>query len=107
MGAVRNSRKLSIVVALCVIFALLAVFKFFYNKTSFEEQEKKFAYQQAKILNGYITEYRHYYQGLFLSSVLELDEKTLKALPAYALVPVNDKFSTSNPFFGKRKNGIR
>jgi len=64
----------------------------------YDKHEERFAYQQAKILNTYILEFRHYYQGLFVEKVIELDENTLKALPAFALLPINEKFSEDNLF---------
>lgn len=64
----------------------------------YKEHEERFAYQQAKILSTYIFEFRHYYQGLFLDDVIKLDKDTLVALPAFALVHINDMFSDKNPF---------
>jgi len=81
-----------------VLFVLVTIIKTAVGAKLYSEHEERFAYQQAKILNTYIVEFRHYYQGLFINKSIMLDKETLRALPAFALVPINEKFSNNNLF---------
>ncbi|MDD5156942.1 MAG: EAL domain-containing protein [Sulfurimonas sp.] len=77
---------------------LFAVSKIFISEKTYDNHEERFAYQQAKILNTYMSEYRHYYQAIFVDGRLELNDKTLPVLPAYSSTIIGKNFSNNNDF---------
>ncbi|MDK9692928.1 MAG: EAL domain-containing protein [Sulfurimonas sp.] len=71
--------------------------KIFYIYSEKKEHEAEFAKKEAEVLNSYAVENRNYYQNLFLDKTLDLNEKTLPALPAFSSHPISEKFSQNNP----------
>ena len=79
-----------------IIFLFLIAFKILYTYNDIKDKEFEFAKKEAEVLTSYVISSRSYYQKLFLSGTLVLDEKTLKALPAYSSKIISDKFSKNN-----------
>ncbi len=88
----RNFLKL---IPLLFLFIGAIKITYIYNETKAREAE--FAKKEAEVLNSYAVENRNYYQQLFLDKTLELNEKTLPALPAFSSHPISGKFSQNNP----------
>lgn len=93
-----KKRKKDFVIAFIVIYTLIWIFKFILGNSIYDKHKEQFAYQQAKILSSYIIEYRHHYQSLFIEKIIQLDEDTINALPAVAIVKINELFSDKNLF---------
>ncbi len=88
----RNFLKL---IPLLFLFIGAIKITYIYNET--EAREAEFAKKEAEVLNSYAVENRNYYQQLFLDKTLDLNEKTLPALPAFSSHPISGKFSQNNP----------
>jgi len=89
-----NSRILRIIPFVFLVFGII---KFIYTYSELKERETDFARKQAEVLNSYAIENRTYYQTLFLSGTLELNEKTLPGLPAFSSHIISNNFSKNNP----------
>lgn len=83
--------------AIPVIFLLIGTIKITYTYFEIKERESDFAKKEAEVLNSYAIENRLYYQKLFSNGILNIDEKTLPALPAFSSHIISDNFSNSNP----------
>lgn len=88
----RNFLKL---IPLLFLFIGAIKITYIYNETKTREAE--FAKKEAEVLNSYAVENRNYYQQLFLDKTLDLNEKTLPALPAFSSHPISGRFSQNNP----------
>jgi len=80
-----------------VIFLIVILLKITYSYFEAKEREYEFAKKEAEVLNSYAMESRLYYQKLFLNGSLELNEKTLPALPAFSSPIISENFSKNNP----------
>ncbi len=80
-----------------VIFLIVILLKITYSYFEAKEREYEFAKKEAEVLNSYAIESRLYYQKLFLKGNLEINEKTLPALPAYSSPIISENFSKNNP----------
>lgn len=65
---------------------------YYENKRSVEE----FISEQSRLIDTLYMTHRDYYQGLYLSKVIQLDEKTLEGLPAYSAQKISKTFSNNN-----------
>ncbi|MFA5234625.1 MAG: EAL domain-containing protein [Sulfurimonas sp.] len=80
-----------------VVFLIVILLKIAYMYFETKEREYEFAKKEAEVLNSYAIESRHYYQKLFLNGNLEINEKTLPALPAFSSPIISENFSKNNP----------
>lgn len=87
-----------ILITIPIIFLLVIAFKIVYTYNDTKNKEYDFAKKEATVLNNYTLSNRAYYKQLFIDGTLELNEKTLHALPAYSSKIISDSFSKSNPF---------
>jgi len=94
MNKVFRSRILYIIP---IVFLVVILFRITLNYQSTKEEAYNFAKKEAEVLNSHSMSHRNYYQKLFISKVLQLNEKTLLALPAYASRPISENFSQDNP----------
>lgn len=89
-----NSKVLKVIP---VIFLLIGTTKIIYTYFEIKDREADFAKKEAEVLNSYAIQNRTYYQKLFLNGTLDLNEKTLPALPAFSSHVISDNFSKNNP----------
>lgn len=94
MNKIFRSRILYIIP---IIFLIVIIFRITLNYNTTKEEAYNFAKKEAEVLNSHAIAHRNYYQKLFISKVLLLEEKTLPALPAYASRPISEIFSKDNP----------
>ncbi|MDD2652503.1 MAG: EAL domain-containing protein [Sulfurimonas sp.] len=80
-----------------LLFLFIGAIKIAYIYSETKAHEAEFAKKEAEVLNSYAVENRNYYQQLFLDKTLDLNEKTLPALPAFSSHPISGKFSQNNP----------
>ncbi|WP_294929428.1 DUF3365 domain-containing protein [Sulfurimonas sp.] len=80
-----------------VVFLIAILLKITYSYFEAKEREYEFAKKEAEVLNSYVIESRYYYQKLFLNGNLEINEKTLPALPAFSSPIISENFSKNNP----------
>ncbi len=80
-----------------VVFLVVIIFRITHNYQATKEEAYNFAKKEAEVLSSHAMAYRNYYQKLFISKVLLLNEKTLPALPAYSSRPISETFSKDNP----------
>ncbi|MDT8338923.1 MAG: EAL domain-containing protein [Sulfurimonas sp.] len=80
-----------------VVFLIVILLKITYSYFEAKEREYEFAKKEAEVLNSYAIESRYYYQKLFLNGNLEINEKTLPALPAFSSPIISENFSKNNP----------
>lgn len=83
--------------AIPIIFLIFGAIKITYTYFDIKEKEADFAKKKAEVLNSYAIENRLYYQNLFFNGTLELNEKTLKGLPAFSSHIISNNFSKNNP----------
>ncbi|MEA3369945.1 MAG: EAL domain-containing protein [Campylobacterota bacterium] len=79
-----------------LIFLIVIVFRIALNYQLTKDEVYNFAKKEAEVLNSHAMAHREYYQELFISKVLPLNEETLPALPAYASRPISETFSKNN-----------
>ena len=91
-----NDKKLILMAV--VLFFAIAVFHTYHSYLEVQEEQKKFALAESKILNDFMFIHREYYQKLFIDKTIKLDEETLKALPAYSAYDISQKFSKNNDY---------
>ncbi len=94
MNKIFRSRILYIIP---IIFFIVIVFRITHNYQTTKTEAYNFAKKEAEVLNSHAIAHRNYYQKLFISQVLQLSEKSLPALPAYASRPISETFSKDNP----------
>jgi len=94
MNKIFRSRILYIIP---IIFFIVIVFRITHNYQTTKDEAYNFAKKEAEVLNSHAMAHRNYYQKLFISQVLQLTEKSLPALPAYASRPISETFSKDNP----------
>lgn len=81
---------------LLTIFIILKSFYFYKElRVSVETDIKK----EAKILTNYMMSMRYVYHKQFISSGIELNDKTLGFLPAHASSLISDNFSSVNNYY--------
>lgn len=83
--------------AIPVMFTIVMAIKIIYSYYDTKDREYNFAKSEAEVLNSYVLEHRHYYQNLFLNGNLEINEKSLPAVPAFSATPISKSFSQNNP----------
>ncbi|MDQ1263902.1 MAG: c-di-GMP phosphodiesterase [Campylobacterota bacterium] len=83
--------------AIPLLFFIIVAFKVFYQYIETKNRQYEFAQKETEVLNSYVIENRNYYQKLFFDGTVELNEKTLLALPAYSSHIISEKFSKNNP----------
>lgn len=88
-----NNKSLYIVP---VVFLLVLLFRILYSYHEMQLQVYNFVKKEAEVLNAHAMAHRNYYQKLFLNKTLELNEKTLPALPAYSSYDISKTFSNNN-----------
>ena len=79
-----------------LIFFIMASIRMTYAYYDIKQQEESFAKNEAQVLNEFFIVNRNYYQNLFLNHTINLNEKTLPALPAYSAEIISDLFSKNN-----------
>ena len=79
-----------------LIFVIIASVRITYAYFDIKKQEESFAKNEAQVLNEFFMVNRNYYQDMFLTHVLELNEKTLSAFPAFSASEISDLFSKNN-----------
>ncbi|MDD5400730.1 MAG: EAL domain-containing protein [Sulfurimonas sp.] len=79
------------------VFLFVGIIKITYTYFEVKEREADFAKKEAEVLNSYAIENRLYYQKLFFDGTIELNEKTLKGLPAFSSHIIAENFSKNNP----------
>lgn len=80
-----------------LLFFIVIVVKIVYSYNETKALQQNFAQKEAEVLASYMKENRDYYRTLFLNGTLELNEKTLPALPAFSATPISKLFSEKNP----------
>lgn len=80
-----------------LLFLIVIVVKIVYSYNETKALQQNFAQKEAEVLANYMKENRDYYRSLFLNGTLELNEKTLPALPAFSATPISKLFSEKNP----------
>ncbi len=88
----------TIVTMVASLFFIIAIFHIYYSYLKVEEEQKNFALTESRILNDFMFIHREYYQKLFINKNIELNEKTLPALPAYSSYDISEKFSNNNKY---------
>jgi len=78
------------------IFLFFITIKIIYTYYNIKAKEFEFAKKESEVLTSYVVSSRNYHQKLFLDNTLQLNEKTLKALPAYSSKIISDVFSKDN-----------
>ncbi|MCK9161493.1 MAG: EAL domain-containing protein [Arcobacteraceae bacterium] len=91
-------KKELFVFVIVTLFILVWLTKIVLAQNIQDQNKEDFAYQQAKILSSYVVKYREHYQSLFIDKTIPLDKDTIHALPAVAIVKINELFSKTNPF---------
>jgi len=81
-----------------LFFFLVLSYRIIYNYTDIKKKEYNFAKAEAEVLNNHLIENRNYYQKLFINHTIDLNEKTLLALPAYSSSIISKNFSQENHF---------
>ena len=94
MNKIFRSRILYIIP---IVFLIVILFRITHSYQTTKEEAYNFAKKEAEVLNSHAMAHRNYYQKLFLSKTLLLDEKTLPALPAFSSRPISETFSKDNP----------
>lgn len=89
-----NSKFLKIIP---ILFLIIGTGKIIYIYFETKEKEADFAKKEAEVLNSYVIENRNYYQNLFLNGTIDINQKTLSALPAYSSYHISKAFSQNNP----------
>ena len=89
-----NSRFLKVIP---ILFLLIGIGKVTYIYFETKEREADFAKKEAEVLNSYVIENRNYYQNLFLDGTIDINKKTLSALPAYSSYHISKEFTQNNP----------
>ncbi len=79
-----------------VIFIIVAVIRAVITYNDMEAQEYNFAKSEAEVLNAFMMTHRRYYQHLYISHVIPLNEKTLQGLPAFSSSLISSRFSERN-----------
>lgn len=83
--------------AIPIFFFVVVAIKMVYTYYEIKDRQLEFAKKESQVLNDYFIQNRLYYQGLFTSGKISLDENTLTALPAYSARPIAKSFSDLNP----------
>ncbi len=94
----RISRDKKILYMVPAVFLVILIFKVTVSYLQLQEHIENFVIKEGEILTSYIKVYRSYYQKLFIKGVINLNEKTVKALPAYAISSISDELSSYNSF---------
>jgi len=81
-----------------IIFITIAVIRSIIIYFEIESQESKFVQHQAELLNDFMLVHRHYYQNLYLTGKIPLNEMTLEGLPAFSSSLISHAFSEKNSF---------
>ena len=63
-----------------------------------QNEQKRFALAESKILSDYMLTHRNYYIDLYANKTIKLDENTLEGLPAYSARPIATRFSDANDY---------
>lgn len=90
------SSKILYVVPL--IFLIIILSRITYSYYDIKVQSYDFAKSEAEVLNSYVMANRNYYQNLYINHTIDLNEKTVVGLPAYAARTISEEFSADNPF---------
>ncbi|WP_457748686.1 EAL domain-containing protein [Sulfurimonas sp.] len=88
-----NSKSLYIIP---VVFLIVLLFRILYSYHETQVQVYNFVKKEAQVLNAHAMAHRNYYQKLFLNKTIQLNEKTLPALPAYSSYAISKTFSNNN-----------
>ena len=90
-----STKKLVIIpILFVVIFILKVSFSYFDS----ENKMYDFIQKQSQTLNQFMVVHRNYYQNLYLTKTIPLNEKTLLGLPAYSAFDISKQFSDQNYF---------
>jgi len=96
MKAKNNFIQEKIFYIIPLIFVIMASIRITYAYFDIKHQEESFAENEAKVLNEFFIINRDYYQNLFSNHTLNLNNKTLSALPAYSAPIISNTFSNKN-----------
>jgi len=94
---VKNFLNDKILKSIPLIFLVVILLKITYSYFDIKAREYDFAKKEAEVLNSYVIESRLYYQTLFLDGAIDINEKTLPALPAFSSPIISERFSKNNP----------
>ncbi len=84
------------------LFIIVAVTRAVITYNDIEVQEYNFAKSEAEVLNAFMMTHRRYYQHLYISHVIPLNEKTLQGLPAFSSSLISCSFTIPpRPRFNK------
>jgi diguanylate cyclase (GGDEF)-like protein len=81
-----------------IFFVLVVIARISYSYVNVKEYEVEYAKKEADTLKEYGMAHRQYYQNLYISKVIKLNEKTLHGLPAYSSRLISENFSQDNSF---------
>lgn len=91
------SDKVLVIIAI-LIFMITIIIHTYYSYTTMQDEQKRFALAESKILSEYMFIHRNYYINLYATKTIKLDEKTLSGLPAYSARPIAKRFSDANDY---------
>ncbi|MCF6331599.1 MAG: EAL domain-containing protein [Sulfurimonas sp.] len=81
-----------------IVFLIIIIIKILYTYHDMKDKRYEFAKKEAKVLKNYLMASREYSLGLFRDGIIELNENTLKAVPAFSTNIISKTFSENNPF---------
>ena len=91
-----NDNKLVFFVIL--LFVSIAISQTYFSYFAMQNEQKRFALAESKILNDYMLTHRNYYIDLYANKTIKLDQNTLEGLPAYSARPIATRFSDANDY---------
>jgi len=90
------SKRLLLVIPFLFIFFSLG--QTYYGYITSQKLEEDFVKRHANTLSTFMKIHRDYYQELYVSGDIVLNERTLNGLPAYSANIISEKFSNANSF---------
>ena len=90
-----------IIIALIAILIGVTAFHISNSYDQLQKEQRNFALSESRFLNNFMYSHRNYYQKLFIDKTIELNEKTLKALPAYSAYHISKDFIERNNYMIK------
>ncbi|MEA3316003.1 MAG: DUF3365 domain-containing protein [Campylobacterota bacterium] len=90
--------KYSLILFTILFFITTVTIHTYHSYLTIQEEERKLALSESKLLTDYMFIHRQYYINLYSTKVISLDEYTLKGLPAYSAYPIAKRFSKNNNY---------
>jgi diguanylate cyclase (GGDEF)-like protein len=93
---VQNLFNYKILRLIPIVFLIVIAVRIVIDYDNTINREYNFVKKEAQVLNTYALAHRDYYQHLFIDKTLTLNQKTIKALPAFSSFPISNIFSKEN-----------